>query len=124
MKPIDFRNETFEAIQSRLVDLRRTVWEAWMQHGPGTTREVAKKSGIDILTFRPRTTELFQLGLVVLVDSVEKPVMSDKGDIATVVSIDCRGGSEGTYKARRFTEWQQWCAEEKTKATASQIQLL
>lgn len=67
MKPIDYRNETWESLKERLSGLRQDVYTAWQVYGPGTTREVAAKAGIDILTFRPRTTELFQMGFVEVV---------------------------------------------------------
>lgn len=66
MKPIDYRNDTWESLQERLTALRLAALHAWREHGPGTTREVARRAGMDILTFRPRTTELHQLGYVVL----------------------------------------------------------
>lgn len=72
MKATDYRNETWEALQSRVNALRRAVLDAWIAFGPGTTREVAARAGMDILTFRPRTTELHQLGFVTL-DETEKP---------------------------------------------------
>lgn len=68
MKPEDFRNATWDQIQERIEGLRLAVYTAWQQHGPGTTREVAARSQIDILTFRPRSTELYQLGLLRLVE--------------------------------------------------------
>lgn len=68
MKPADYRNETWESLQSRMKDSLRAVLAAWRTHGPGTTREVAARSGIDLLTFRPRTTDLQQLGFVTLAD--------------------------------------------------------
>ncbi|PTY03911.1 hypothetical protein DB346_02935 [Verrucomicrobia bacterium LW23] len=68
MKPVDFRNETFAQLQERFTGLRRAVYMAWMHWGPGTTREVSVRAKIDILTFRPRTTELFQLGFLELVE--------------------------------------------------------
>jgi hypothetical protein len=71
MKPIDYRNETWESIQERLSGLRQSVYQAWQAYGPGTTREVAAKAGIDILTFRPRTTELFQMGFVEVVEDAD-----------------------------------------------------
>ncbi len=80
MSPIDYRNATFESLRERLHGLRYLVLEAWRVHGPGTTREVAERAHMDILTFRPRTTELVQLGFVHLVDEE-------------------RGGTEGRYEA-------------------------
>jgi hypothetical protein len=51
--------------------MRLAVLNAFRIHGPGTTREMARKSGLELLTFRPRTTELLELGLVELVDGVD-----------------------------------------------------
>ncbi|WP_309400197.1 hypothetical protein [Cerasicoccus maritimus] len=69
MEPIDYRNATFESLQERLSKSRAQVLEAWQQHGPGSTEELAERSGISILSLRPRTTELYQLGFVVLADA-------------------------------------------------------
>lgn len=66
----------------------KAVYEAWVVYGPGTTRQLAIKSGIDLLTFRPRTTDLCDLGLVELVDSER--------------------GSEGIYQAVPETKWNGW----------------
>lgn len=59
------RAQTWEEIRSTLQRRRLAAYSAWQQWGPGTTREVAEKSGIDLLTLRPRTTELLQLGFLV-----------------------------------------------------------
>lgn len=56
---------TFKDLQRQLVHLRLSVWEALQEHGPCTTRELANACGIDILTVRPRMTELLQCGFVV-----------------------------------------------------------
>lgn len=69
MKPTDLRNATWRDVLTHLTDDLVRVHLAWQAHGPGTTREIAQKSGISLLTFRPRTTDLYKLGLVVLVDS-------------------------------------------------------
>lgn len=69
MKPTDFRDMTFDGLQATLTGMRLRVYDAWMQHGPGTTAEVALKAEISLLTFRPRTTDLYQLGLVELARS-------------------------------------------------------
>lgn len=68
MKPIDYRNANWQDIQDRLTGLREQVFEAWQLHGPCTTEELAERSGISILTLRPRTTELYQLGFIRLAD--------------------------------------------------------
>jgi hypothetical protein len=86
MKPIDYRNETFEQLLARgLVNERLKVYQAFQKHGPGTTRDVARKSGIDILNLRPRATELFQLGFLKLVEGDAK-------------------GTEGIYRAYTWEE--------------------
>lgn len=64
MKPFDFRNATWSDLQATVQGRRLAVLAAWREHGPGTTRAVALKAGMDILAFRPRTTELYQLGLI------------------------------------------------------------
>ena len=66
MKPVDYRNATFAEVQSRIEGDRARVLEAWRLHGPCTTEDLAQRSGIDLLTLRPRNTELVQLGLVIL----------------------------------------------------------
>ncbi len=68
MKPIDLRNATWRDVLTHLTEDLVRVHLAWQQHGPGTTREVAEKSRISLLTLRPRTTDLYKLGLVVLVE--------------------------------------------------------
>ncbi len=45
--------------------LRATVLRYLVRHGPMTPDEIAAKSGLDILTVRPRTSELVRMGLVV-----------------------------------------------------------
>ena len=87
MKPIDYRNETWEGLQERLAGLRLTAWQAWQRYGPGTTREVSARCGMDLLTFRPRTTELYQLGLLAVVPGAEQ-------------------ASEGLYRALTLAEAQ------------------
>jgi hypothetical protein len=71
MKPIDYRNATWEHVQAHLSGLRQQVYTAFVHYGPGTTRELATRSGISILTLRPRTTELLQLGFVEMLGGTE-----------------------------------------------------
>ena len=80
MKPIDFRNTTWEHVQEQVTDLRKDVYRALTAHGPCTTRRLAERSGIDILSVRPRVTELYQLGLAELANPEA-------------------GGGEGIYQA-------------------------
>ena len=89
MKPVDFRNETFDQLKDRLDAIRADVHRAWLAHGPGTTRDVAAKAAIDILTFRPRSTELYQLGLL---------------------ALSGKEGHQGIYHARTMPEWETFVA--------------
>jgi len=107
MKPIDFRNATYEEIRKLIVAQRSAVWVAWIAHGPATTRQAAKLSGIDLLTFRPRTTELYQLGGVCLVDSEE-------------LMVD---GTEGIYRARTDAEWRAWLEQKRAGLISHQMPL-
>ncbi len=96
MIAIDFRNITWESLQEQLTGRRLQVLAAWRLHGPATTRELSERSGIDILTLRPRTTELLDLGFLMLVSVDERrPVRQH----------------EGVYRARsteEATRWLEW----------------
>lgn len=83
LKPAELRNLTWTQVLEHVTDDMQRVHSAWAEHGPGTTRQVAEKSGISLLTLRPRTTDLYQLGLV--------------------ECIEHRGG-EGVYAYRTTTE--------------------
>lgn len=67
MRPIDIRNDTWESIQGHLADDRLVIWQGFGDYGPCTTRALAEKTLISILTVRPRTTELVSMFLVELV---------------------------------------------------------
>lgn len=67
MKPADLRNATWREVLTHITEDMVRVHLAWQAFGPGTTREVAQRSGISLLTLRPRTTDLHKLGLVELV---------------------------------------------------------
>jgi predicted ArsR family transcriptional regulator len=103
MKPLDFRLATWADLQDRLAGQRAAVLEAWRLHGPGTTEAVAQRAGISILTFRPRTTELVQLGFVAL--TAEQPA---------------RG--EGTYRVRGHDELVHWFREQQALARGEGVQ--
>jgi len=66
MKPIDYRNATFADLQRHITGDRMRVLAAWKKHGPCTTEDLAERCSISILSLRPRTTELLQLGFVIL----------------------------------------------------------
>jgi len=71
MKAIDYRNHTWDHVRAHLSGFRMQTYTAYVHYGPGTTREIAFKSGISILTLRPRTTELLQLGFVEILEGTE-----------------------------------------------------
>ena len=89
MTPADLRNATWESIQPLLTGLRLAVLETWRLHGPGTTCQMAARSGLSILTFRPRTTELVQLGLLECIGRSEH-----EGIYAAVPEADAREAFE------------------------------
>ena len=95
MKPVDFSLQTFAEIKAHLNESCARVHRAWLAHGPGTTREIAAKAEIDILTFRPRSTDLFQMGALALVD---------------------KEGTQGIYRARNFDEWEHFVAAQRLPA--------
>jgi hypothetical protein len=67
MKPIDYRNATWADVQTRVNGWRLSTLRALQAHGPCTTRALAAACSADVLTIRPRVTELIQLGFVQLV---------------------------------------------------------
>jgi hypothetical protein len=105
MKPIDYRNETWDQVRERVDSLRLAVYRAFELHGACTTRQLAQKSCIDILTLRPRVTELVQLGLVEL----SNPEM--------------RAG-EGIYQAVPWAVAVHRFEKEKARAMEAQLPLL
>jgi hypothetical protein len=88
MKPVDLRAATFVSVRQGLSQSFKDVYTAWVTFGPGTTREVSQKSGVDLLTLRPRTTDLYHLGLVEL--------------------WGAERGSEGVYKSVPEEQWESW----------------
>jgi inhibitor of KinA sporulation pathway (predicted exonuclease) len=101
LKPVDFSIQTFEDLKSSLNEIRQRVHRAWLAHGPGTTREVATASGIDLLIFRPRTTELFHLGLVELLENV---------------GMNEGRNHQGVYRARTMEQWEKFIAAKRIHA--------
>lgn len=102
----DFRDTNFSVLKQRLLTGQRmAVYRAWIAHGPATTRELAARSGINLLNVRPRTTELLQAGA--LVEAEEQP-----------------DGTEGRYQVRSNAEWEQWHAQSAGELKSGQQQLL
>jgi hypothetical protein len=104
MRPLDFRLATFADLQARLQGQRVVVLAAWEKYGPGTTAEVAELAGLSILSFRPRTTELFQLGFICLDEEQEAE-------------------GEGVYRAREYFELVGWFDARSNTARDPQLAL-
>ena len=103
MKTTDIRDENFTHLCATLDDRRATVLRYLAVYGPCTTRHLAQLSTLDILSVRPRVTELVQMGLVELRERV-------------------RG--EGVYAVRSQREWEQWQAQKLEETTTGQLQLV
>ena len=103
MKPTDVRDQNFNGLIAGLDAGRMRVYNAWCNHCPGTTRGVAMRSGIDILTFRPRSTELYQAGLLMIIDSID---------------------GQGIYRVRLSNEWEAWHAGQIRTGAGAQLQML
>lgn len=112
MKPTDFRNATFSGLLADLPRLRAEVWQAWLRHGPCTTRELAARMGMDLLTVRPRSTELFQQGLIAV-------LANGAPTEAEVESV----GKEGVYRARTMEEWETWASSHRPCAVSQMVML-
>jgi predicted transcriptional regulator len=102
MDPTHHRNLTFLDLQAKVSGNRLTVLEALRKHGPATTRELAGAMGWEVLSVRPRLTELFQLGFVRCLD---------------------REGHEGTYEALTSTEARQAHAARQLESFGTETQL-
>jgi len=63
---VEIRDELWETLESRLEGDRRRVYDAIQMWGPCTTRQAAEHCALDLLTVRPRATELLQVGLIEL----------------------------------------------------------
>lgn len=92
MKAVDYRNETWAQVRGRLVGSRMAVLELWRRYGPCTTAELARRSGRAVLTIRPRTTELLELGFVALASDERGP----EGRYMAVAE----GTAEATFRRR------------------------
>ena len=104
MKPVDFRNETFATIQNRIAGSRAAVYGAWAKHGPCTTEQLAGRSGLSILSLRPRTTELVQLGFICLAETQD-------------------AAGSGVYRVRTQAELSTWLAEQHRIASTPQREM-
>ena len=105
MKPIDYRNETWKDVEARVDLLRREVYLALEKHGPCTTRALALACGIDLLTVRPRISELYSIGLVELSNPENR-------------------GSEGIYQTVPWPVAHSRFEKEKIRSQEKQLSLL
>ena len=62
--PEQVRNWTWEEVQTAVTGTRQRVFAALKAGGPQTTSQLAAATGINLLTVRPRMTELYDLGVV------------------------------------------------------------
>lgn len=110
MRPADLRDATFASLSREFLHgTRKALYMNLGVFGPATTRQLAARTGIDLLTVRPRITELVQCGLVVLVDRTS--------------SIVNRKSHEGLYRRATVTETEAKLAELRG-ATSGQLQLV
>jgi DNA-binding transcriptional ArsR family regulator len=101
MKPTTSRDETYEAVRAALPALRARVLDALEAAGRATGYEIAERTGLGILTVRPRLTELSQAGLIMACGRVRR------GRI-----------SETIWRVASKEEWLQW------KRNEGQLQLI
>ncbi|BET67193.1 hypothetical protein ASA1KI_21110 [Opitutales bacterium ASA1] len=83
MTPSQIRNDQYLELAPSLRAIQLQVLAALQERGPSTTRQLADAARIDLLTVRPRVTELVQLGLV---------------------ALEGREGHEGVYRACTLVE--------------------
>jgi predicted transcriptional regulator len=103
MKPVDIRNENFASIYHRLEGDRLDCYLDLKRHGPATTRKLAERMHLDVLSVRPRVSELFKMG---------------------AVSLFGREAGDGVYAARWDAEWMTWFRDEHLRATCGEQELL
>lgn len=101
MKTTDLRNLTWDRLQPMLRGARLAVLQTFRQHGPGTTQALAPRSGLSLLTFRPRACELHQLGLLELIDregteGIYRAVPAEQARAAFEAARDAACGAEQT----------------------------
>lgn len=116
MDPIDYRNTTFAELKEKLTSLRALTYAAWIQHGPCTTEELAARSGLNLLTLRPRTTELYQMGFVELASDIPQSANPHS-------AIQTPKSSGGIYRARSELEAQIVFVRRQRTAAKTQLDL-
>jgi len=68
----------------------------------------------DILAFRPRCTELYQMGLLMVVEDL----------VGTRSTASVNKSHEGHYRLRSMEEWQAWHTEQQQLAISRQLQMV
>ena len=94
MNPAALRDANFEGLRDTLTERRADVYRAFFAFGPCTTVACAERSGIGLLTLRPRATELEQMGLIECVNTV-------------VIGRT----ANGIYRVREREAWEAWRAQ-------------
>lgn len=94
MNPAALRNTNFESLRASLADRCADVYRAFTEHGPCSTAQLAERTGIGLLSLRPRTTDLHDLGLLCAAGE-----RMENGKRATIYAVTDRA------------TWQQWRAE-------------
>lgn len=94
MTPTELRNTNFEQLRTSLTERMLDVYRAFEAHGPCSTAQLAEKSGIGLLSVRPRAHDLHVVGLL-----CEAGERMENGKRATIYAITERA------------TWQRWHAE-------------
>lgn len=100
---LDVRDQNFLSLRDSLDENRREVLCDLAAHGPCTTRQLADATRRDILSIRPRVTELLQLGLVILHGRTE---------------------GQGIYRIADQSEWEQFRQRHLEETTTGQLQMI
>ena len=102
MNPTELRNHNFQTIRDTLNDRCVRVLCQLAVHGPCTTRQLAERAHMDILSVRPRVTDLCHMGLAQMTGSES---------------------GEGVYRATTETEWEAFRSGVVERLTSGQMQL-
>jgi hypothetical protein len=97
----DIRDLNWQQLRDRIEGLRATVFSALQLFGPCTTRQLAAKMEVDLLSVRPRVTELVELGFAECIR---------------------REAGEGVYRALSYTEAHQRFHDRQALARGEGIQ--
>ena len=115
--PEDIRDAQFRALDPRaLTGLRRRCYYELIERGPATTRALAARLGVDLLSVRPRVTELYQSGLVAC-DQVQ-----DHEGVYRALSQE--GREQGAGSGEQGTGSREQGAGDRRHHAASQLQLM